>query len=407
LALLFGPEADSPGAIAHWIASADPENLGRALEGLPKATREAAVREVAAAARGLLNVNLIDVLIAGWRKHQDLTSAARRTLAAPGSTELVQLATHRVTEAQQPYISVLVDGHCVATLHLDLSVVFDVSALLAGISAGRLVALRAGHCDITARLAVEGTDVVTRRTRLELPGVISLGTGIRLLPAEDYPPGAEQAETADDESPGNDTDPANAVDWRSESAWIADKPIYLRVAWGSPSGGPMYASDLVSALWNIELLYDFSLLLAHPAYQGFNLTEPNEFFTSGWRALERHHRLEASSVEHHSPLLFLAVIPLAAAGAAGVWAIAQTFEKVANFSLNRRKLKAEVDKTEAETRHAVADARRAEAEAESAEYQRLLDRRQANITAGRLKAQIQATPMPIVDAELTGDKPAA
>jgi hypothetical protein len=201
---------------------------------------------------------------------------------------------------------------------------------------------------------------------------------------------------------------SNAVDWRSESAWIADKPIYLRVTWGPPSeGGLMYASDLVIALWNIELLYDFSLLLAHPAYQDSNLTEPDAFFTSGWRALERRHRLEARSVEHHSPLLFLAVIPLAAAGAAGIWAVAQTFEKVANFPLNRRKLKAEVYKAEADARHAVADARHAETEAESAEYQLLLNRREANITADRLRAQIQGTPIPIVDAELTDDKPAA
>jgi len=196
LALLFGPGPDSPDALAHWIASADPQSLGRTLKGLPGATREAAVREVAAAAGGLLNINLVDLLVAGWRKHQDLTSAARRTLAAPGSTELVELATHQVTEAQQPYISVLVDGHRVATLNLDLSVVFDVSALLAEISAGRLVALHSGHCDITATLAVEGADVATRQTRFELPGVISFGEGIRLLPADDYQPGAERAAAA-------------------------------------------------------------------------------------------------------------------------------------------------------------------------------------------------------------------
>jgi hypothetical protein len=205
LALLFGPGADSPDAIAHQIASADPESLGRALEGLPKATREAAVREVAAATAGLLNINLIDVLVAGWREHHDLTSAARRTLAAPDSTELVQLATHRVTEAQQPYVSVLVDDHRVATLNLELSVVFDVSALLAGIHAGRLVAVHSGHCDITATLALEGTDVVTKQAHLELPGVVTVGGGIRLLPAGDYPPRAEQAETADDKPPGKST----------------------------------------------------------------------------------------------------------------------------------------------------------------------------------------------------------
>jgi hypothetical protein len=188
LTLLFGPEADSRNAIARQIASADPERFGRALEGLPKATREAAVREVAAATAGLLNVNLIDVLVAGWRKYHDLTSAARRTLAAPGSTELVQLATHRVAEAQQPYVSVLVDDRRVATLNLVLSVVFDVSALLAEIRAGRLVALHSGHCDVTATLTLEDADVVTKQAHLELPGVVAVGAGIRLLPAEDYPP---------------------------------------------------------------------------------------------------------------------------------------------------------------------------------------------------------------------------
>jgi hypothetical protein len=114
-------------------------------------------------------------------------------LAAPGSTELVQLATHQVTEAQQPYISILVDDHRVATLNLDLSLVFDVSAL------------HSGHCDITATLALEGTEVITRRTRVGLPGAISLDGGIRQLPAQEYQPGAGQAESADDKPPGNGT----------------------------------------------------------------------------------------------------------------------------------------------------------------------------------------------------------
>jgi len=207
---------------------------------------------------------------------------------------------------------------------------------------------------------------------------------------------------------------ANVADWWSESAWVADEPIYLQVVWADPSDGPIYASDLVEALWNIELLYDFSLLLAHPAYQDFDLAEPEAFFTSGWRTLDPQHRLQAVSVEHHSPLLFLAIIPAVAAGAGAVWALTQTAEKVANFRLKRRKLRAEVDKAEADARHAAADAKRAdaeakraEAEAESAEYQKLLDRREANITADRLRAQFAAARMPISDGELTSDKPAA
>jgi hypothetical protein len=62
---------------------------------------------------------------------------------------------------------------------------------VAGISAGRLVALHSGRCDITATLAIQGTDVLTRRAHLELPGVVPLSSGIRLLPARNYPVGGQ------------------------------------------------------------------------------------------------------------------------------------------------------------------------------------------------------------------------
>jgi hypothetical protein len=186
--LLFGSRAYTPQALARQITSAVTDaNLDRALRRLPQETREAAVREAATTGAELLDVDLIGLLLAAWRTHRDLVGAARRTLAAPGSTELVDLTDHQITTTQQPSVEVLVDGRQVATLHLGLSIVFDVSVLVAGIKAGRLVALHSGSCDVTATLAVQGTDVLTRSVHLDLPGVIPLTPGIRLLPPEDYP----------------------------------------------------------------------------------------------------------------------------------------------------------------------------------------------------------------------------
>ena len=115
------------------------------------------------------------------------TGAARRTLAAPGSTELVDLIRHQVTTTQQPSVTVLVDGRQVATIELSLTVEFDISALVAGIKAGLLVAIHSGSCEVTATLAVQETDVLTASTHYDLPGVLMVSPGIRLLPAEDYP----------------------------------------------------------------------------------------------------------------------------------------------------------------------------------------------------------------------------
>jgi hypothetical protein len=187
LEVLFGSGGDNDvESVIRQLAS-NPGSLGRALEGLPKATRDAAVHQVAEATAGLLNVDLMELLADGWRKYEGLVAAARRTLAAPGTVELVELASHQVTAEQEPYVSVRVDDHQVATLSLELSIDFDISAMIAEIRAGRLAAVQSGHCDVAATLAVEETELVTRKTRLELPGVINLGHGIRLLPAHDYP----------------------------------------------------------------------------------------------------------------------------------------------------------------------------------------------------------------------------
>jgi hypothetical protein len=187
LALLTDPGQGSSETAGHPPLSAEISGSLPGLEGLPQITRDAAIREAGAAVAGLLDVSLIGVLVSAWRTHQDLTSAARRTLAVPGSTELVSLAEHQITSAMHPYVTVLVDGHHVATIQIDLSLLFDVKALLAGIRGGRLVALHSGHCDVTATLAIDQSDAISRQTRLQLPGIIPLGQGIQLLGTAAYP----------------------------------------------------------------------------------------------------------------------------------------------------------------------------------------------------------------------------
>jgi hypothetical protein len=191
LDLLFGPNTDAAEILAGEILSSGGRSLTGALAQLPETTRKAAVQEAAAAAAGLLKVDLVGVLVRGWREHRDIVSAARRTLAAPASTELVSMSAHEVMLEQHPFVRVLVDSQRVATLELGLSIVFDVDALLLLISGGRLVAVRSGRCDVTATLAVQGTDLLVRQAHLELPGLIPLGQGIRLLPAGEYPARAD------------------------------------------------------------------------------------------------------------------------------------------------------------------------------------------------------------------------
>ena len=182
LDLLFGPDTDAAETLAGEILSpGGDQDLGRALAHLPEMTRKAAAQEAATTVAALLKVDLIGVLVRGWREHRDIVSAARRTLAAPGSTELVSMAAHEVTLDQRPSISVLVDGQQVATLQLGLSIVFDVNALLLAISGGRLVAVHSGRCDITATLAVQGTDLLVRQCSPRTPRCHPVAAGNQAL----------------------------------------------------------------------------------------------------------------------------------------------------------------------------------------------------------------------------------
>jgi hypothetical protein len=193
--LLFGSSADASKALTREIMSASrAQNLGHALKHLPKVTREAAAREATLAAAGLMKVDLMDVLAAGWREHREIIAAARRTLATPGSKELVGVAAHRITTLQQPAVSVLIDGRRVHTLQLGLSIVFEVTGLVAGVSHGRLAGIHAGRCEVGVALTVHEIEVLTKRAHhLELPGVMALKAGFRLLPGNEYPSGEYQS----------------------------------------------------------------------------------------------------------------------------------------------------------------------------------------------------------------------
>lgn len=181
---LFGDGPDTGTAIARLLQQHDVLNSAAgAVGGLARAGRQALGREVGTVVSGLLDVDFGQVAVGAWRKQAALTAAARRTAAAPGSEEIVELAAHKVTSTHHPYLEIAVDGAPVETLRLELTIEFLIRALVAVVSHGDLVALEAGQCDATVRLCVEGKEVIARQAQVNLPGACRLGDGISLLPA--------------------------------------------------------------------------------------------------------------------------------------------------------------------------------------------------------------------------------
>jgi len=138
-------------------------------------------QEIGAVASGLLELNLDDILLAGWRKYSALTDAARRTLAAPTSEEVLQLATHRVTSVYLPRVDLFVDDQKITTVEFDLTMVFDLTGLAAVVKAGDLIALQSGECLVTATLSLEQARLAERRAKLDFAQQMRLNPPLSLI----------------------------------------------------------------------------------------------------------------------------------------------------------------------------------------------------------------------------------
>jgi|Tabmets5t2r1_1033131.scaffolds.fasta_scaffold04466_2 hypothetical protein len=196
-AFLFGEDQDTEQALAqalheHGVLG----SMGTALELASEAGREAAADQVAVVAHGLLDLDLGDLVIAGWRKQGQLAAAAERTAANPGTSEVVELATHRVSSAHHPSVELLVNDVQVATVTFDLEVEFVVKALVVTVRDGHVVSLHTGACDVAATLAAEGIQLASRQAHFELPLVVRWPLLLRLGGGSDpLPYGAKSPPT--------------------------------------------------------------------------------------------------------------------------------------------------------------------------------------------------------------------
>jgi hypothetical protein len=185
-AFLFDESHDSVDALAQTLHQQGVlDSLSQGLGQVSQAGREAAESEIATVAHGLLDLDLGDLVVAGWRKHAALTAAVERTSANPGSAEVVELAAHRITSVYQPFVGLLINDVRVATIRFELRTEFLVKALVVTVRNGHLASLRAGTCELTATLAAAGLRLVTRQAHLELPLLIHLP--LRIQPGNNPP----------------------------------------------------------------------------------------------------------------------------------------------------------------------------------------------------------------------------
>ena len=159
---------------------------------LPASAAHLVDREIGTVADGLLDLDLGDALVLGWRRYSALVDAAERTLAAPDGAEIVALATHRITSTYRPHVDLMVGGVKLNTFEFELQIVFDLTGVSAVVRSGNLVAVRGGDCLVTARLFLEGLRLAERKKPVDVTREVRLVPGVPLVRKPAPPPALPQ-----------------------------------------------------------------------------------------------------------------------------------------------------------------------------------------------------------------------
>jgi hypothetical protein len=181
-------QQDADGVARALDAQGLRDVIGDAASSLSSTARKAVGDEVSSVAHRLLDVDVADAVLAGWTKHTDLIQAARRTRETPGSREILDLATHRITATHESDVDFFIDELRIAHIVVRLSLDFEVKGLVAIVGDGRLTAIAGGSCTVTVTLTAKDRRLLQHKGSIDLPLTVRLGAGFALLPDETTEP---------------------------------------------------------------------------------------------------------------------------------------------------------------------------------------------------------------------------
>ncbi|WP_280336165.1 hypothetical protein [Nocardia wallacei] len=142
----------------HTLHTAAPS-----LDGL---VRDITLPKFADAIDSLLDIDVGNAAIAGWRAYDRLHTAAARTQHGPEET--VELLTHELTHTYHPNLEILVDGQTTGSITVELVLTLRIQPLAATLRHGALTALGPGDCTAIATLGTESTGPILEREK-QLP----------------------------------------------------------------------------------------------------------------------------------------------------------------------------------------------------------------------------------------------
>jgi len=127
-------------------------------------TWTAAIPDFAAKIGELLDLEIPELLVIGWRRAEDLKEALAESAGSPGETIILVLSEHTITTEHEPYIEI----RLLRVFPVPKRIVFKVTlvATLVGIElrirSGRIEEISAGKCSARGTLSLGGMQIAAK-----------------------------------------------------------------------------------------------------------------------------------------------------------------------------------------------------------------------------------------------------
>jgi hypothetical protein len=126
--------------------------------------------------RDALDIKVLDVLVAGWRKSIEVSRAIKDTRDSPIAVG-IDLYEHTIKATEYPELEITIAGQKLPPVRFELELSIQINAAHLNIRAGRVLSMATGEMSVGMRLTFEGIHLIPPWTSppMRLPGHLPIG----------------------------------------------------------------------------------------------------------------------------------------------------------------------------------------------------------------------------------------
>lgn len=127
----------------------------------------------------LFNIGIPDIMLAAWKKLDELKKYADASKYAPEEIIYTELAEHTITGELHPYLQIQVRNIPVKRIEFTINLSLVMKGMILRIQDGKIKEIKTGNCEIKGKVGYQDLLLAEKAfAPIELPGSINLGEGI-------------------------------------------------------------------------------------------------------------------------------------------------------------------------------------------------------------------------------------